>query len=111
MRISFNVEEIKQICEMAKQYNRKVMLVKDEGVYIMGQFFKSDNIENKVISYTKGCNPKKDSTCEDKSFKLSSSDFINYPPITQWLDELLTHNPNAKTFTLNVTPKTMSLVF
>lgn len=109
-RISFKVEEISQICELAKQHKRKIMLVKDEGVYIMGQFFKGDNVEKPIIAYAKGCNPKIDNDWYDKAYNISSDDFVDYPPIIEWLEALNQIKPNAKMFTINITSKRISLV-
>lgn len=109
-RISFIISEVEKICELAKVHNRKIMLVKDEGIYIVGQFFKGDNIEEKTIAYAKGYNPNIDGEWYDKAHNISANDFVDYPPIGVWMEELKANKPKAKTFTINVTSKTISLV-
>ena len=46
MRISFDIKQLKKICDVAKEQSAKMMLVKDEGVYIM---YRSTDKANSII--------------------------------------------------------------
>ena len=70
-RISFNRNEVEKVVELANKHKVKILLVKDEGIYIMACFEKT-----KEISYAKGCNPKIDEDWYSKSYVVSNNDLF-----------------------------------
>ena len=104
-RISFNRNEVEKVVELANKQKVKILLVKDEGIYIMACFEKT-----KEISYAKGCNPKIDEDWYSKSYVVSNNDFVDYPPISEWMENLKEYKPKARAFTLNVSSRDISLV-
>lgn len=86
-------------------------IVKDHGVYLMGNGTSKELKENekRPVVYAKGYNPDKDTDWWDYAYMdLGGDDFVIDIPI-DWFKSLLKRKPNAKVFAINIGATQISL--
>ncbi len=108
-RISFDIKEIKRICDIAKKHKKKTYLVKDQGIYIMCEAIEKTPTKDGLVVYAKGFDPTINKDWWDESYKISRDDFYEVLPIKDWLSYLLKIKPQARVFAINISLSSISL--
>lgn len=91
--VRFKVKELKKVVEFSEENGSKIMLVRDEGIYIMSSV------------------PGKKEICYGESIdEVYGDDFCDYPPIKEWLEHQVETKPYSEYFKLHVTEDDILLI-
>ena len=91
--VRFKVKELKKVVEFSEENGSKIMLVRDEGIYILSSV------------------PGKKEICYGESIdEVYGDDFCDSPPIKEWLEHQVETKPYSEYFKLHVTEDDILLI-